>query len=188
MTTAARKRLRTIGLGAAFAAAALTSAGCAALTNDQDTASHYSPADGIVEQVGDLSVNNLLIVAESADSDGRLLGTLVNESDEDMTVEIEVEGAEPITVDVPPTDGVRDGEVRFEDDENEQLVVPAGAEPGLLVPVTITADGETLEHELPVLDHTFPRYAEYIPGGAPSTPANPSNTPAPEGEEEGGHH
>lgn len=66
-------------------------------------------------------------------------------------------------------------------------MVPAGAEPGLMVPVTITVDGETLEHELPVLDHTFPRYAEYIPGGAPSTPANPSNTPAPEDEEEGGH-
>lgn len=181
MTTAARKRLRTIGLGAAFAAAALTSAGCAALTNDQDTASHYSPADGIVEQLGDLSINNLLIVAESADADGRLLGTLVNESDQDMSVEIAVEGADPITVEVPAAD-----EVRLEDDE--QLVEPAGAEPGLLVPVTITVDGETLEHELPVLDHTFPRYAEYIPGGAPSTPANPSNTPAPEGEEEGGHH
>lgn len=181
MTTAARKRLRTIGLGAAFAAAALTSAGCAAVTNDQDTASHYSPADGIVEELGDLSINNLLIVAESADSDGRLLGTLVNESDQDMSVEIAVEGADPITVEVPAAD-----EVRLEDDE--QLVEPAGAEPGLLVPVTITVDGETLEHELPVLDHTFPRYAEYIPGGAPSTPANPSNTPAPEGEEEGGHH
>ena len=181
MTTAARKRLRTIGLGAAFAAAALTSAGCAAVTNDQDTASHYSPADGIVEELGDLSINNLLIVAESADSDGRLLGTLVNESDQDMSVEIAVEGADPITVEVPAAD-----EVRLEDDE--QLVEPAGAEPGLLVPVTITVDGETLEHELPVLDHTFPRYAEYIPGGAPSTPANPSNTPAPEGEEEAGHH
>lgn len=183
MTTAARKRLRTIGLGAAFAAAALTTSGCAALTNDQETASQYSPADGIVEQLGDLSINNLLIVADSADSDGRLLGTLVNESDEEMSVEIAVEGADPITVDVAPAD-----EVRFEDDENEQLVVPAGAEPGLMVPVTITVDGETLEHELPVLDHTFPRYAEYIPGGAPSTPANPSNTPAPEDEEEGGHH
>ncbi|MCT1602899.1 hypothetical protein M3E18_04915 [Kocuria sp. p3-SID1433] len=186
MTTAARKRLRTIGLGAAFAAAALTSAGCAAVTNDQETASHYSPADGIVEELGDLSINNLLIVAESADSDGRLLGTLVNESDQDMSVEIAVEGAAPITVEVPAADEVRYGEVRLEDDE--QLVEPAGAEPGLLVPVTITVDGETLEHELPVLDHTFPRYAEYIPGGAPSTPANPSNTPAPEGEEEGGHH
>ena len=43
------------------------------------------------------------------------------------------------------------------------------------------------KHELPVLDHAFPRYAEYIPGGAPSTPANPSNTKAPEGHSEGGH-
>ena len=52
---------------------------------------------------------------------------------------------------------------------------------------TLTEDW-VAEHELPVLDHTDPRYAEYIPGGAPSTPANPSNTPAPEDEEEGGHH
>lgn len=54
-----------------------------------------------MEQLGDLSINNLLIVADSADSDGRLLGTLVNESDEEMSVEIAVEGADPITVDVP---------------------------------------------------------------------------------------
>ena len=40
------------------------------------------------------------------------------------------------------------------------------------------------------LDHTFERYAEFVPGGAPTTPANPSNTPVPHGEmvgEEGGH-
>ncbi|WP_144794447.1 hypothetical protein [Kocuria palustris] len=180
MTTAARKRLRTIGLGAAFAAAALTSTGCA-VTSPQATTDDYSPADGIVGQVGEVSVNNLLIAAESGDSEGRLLGTLVNESGDDASVEIAVEGASPVTVDVPAG-----GEVRFEDDANEELVDPAGADPGLLVPATLTVGGETLEHELPVLDHTYPRYAEYIPGGAPSTPANPSNTPAPEGEE-GGH-
>ena len=73
--------------------------------------------------------------------------------------------------------------VPFDGDMSMEDLIPAED-----VVVTITVDGETLEHELPVLDHTFQRYAEYIPGGAPSTPANPSNTPAPEDEEEGGHH
>lgn len=180
MTTAARTRLRTIGLGAAFVAASLTATGCA-VTSPQATAFEYSAADGIVDQVGAVSLNNILIVAESADDPGRLLGTLVNESDEDLTVEIEVSGAEPLSIDVPAQ-----GEIRLEDDENEQLVEPATADPGLMADTTFRADGETLEDELPVLDHTFPRYAQFIPGGAPSTPANPSNTPAPEAEE-GGH-
>lgn len=180
MTTAARQRLRTIGLGAAFAAAALTATGCA-VTSPQATAMEYSPGDGIVEQVGPVSLNNILIVAESADDPGRLLGTLVNESGDDVTVEVAVEGAQPLSIDVPAG-----GEVVLEDDANEELVEPAGAGPGLMVPVTFTADGQTHEDELQVLDHTFPRYAPFIPGGAPSTPANPSNTPAPEGEE-GGH-
>lgn len=180
MTTAARTRLRNAGLGAAFAAAALTATGCA-VTSPQATAFEYSPGDGIVEAVGPVSLNNVLIVAESADDPGRLLGTLVNGSGDDVTVEVAVEGADPVSIDIPAG-----GEVALEDDANEQLVEPAGAGPGLTTPVTFTAAGETHEDQLPVLDHTFPRYAEFIPGGAPSTPANPSNTPAPEGEE-GGH-
>ena len=48
----------------------------------------------------------------------------------------------------------------------------------------------SVRSSVPVMDHTYERYAEFIPGGAPTTPANPSNTPKPVEEhvgQESGH-
>ena len=67
------------------------------------------------------------------------------------------------------------------------LLDKAGADPGLMVDTSFTADGQDSNASVPVLDHTYPRYASFVPGGAPTTPANPSNTKAPEGHSEGGH-
>ena len=156
MKIAARQKLRRAGLSAAAAASLLTTAGCAYI-NPPATTMVYSAADGIVEQVGDVKLANVLIVATGADQEGRVLGTLVNDGDQDDPV---------VTVD------------------------RAGAEPGLMVETEFTAGGESLTERVPVLDHTFSRYAEFIPGGAPSTPANPSNTPVPVEEmvgQESGH-
>ena len=159
MKIAARQKLRRAGLSAAAAAALLTTAGCAYI-NPPATTMVYSAADGIVEQVGDVKLANVLIVATGADQEGRVLGTLVNDGDQDVTLSMDVDGA------------------------------TAGAEPGLMVETEFTAGGESLTERVPVLDHTFSRYAEFIPGGAPSTPANPSNTPVPVEEmvgQESGH-
>lgn len=182
MKIAAPKLLQRAGLSAAAAAALLSTAGCAYI-NPPATTMTYSPADGIVEQVGDVKLTNMLIVATAADAEGRVLGTLDNDGDEDVTLSMDVDGA---TAEVRiPANGTVDLE------EADPVVVDrAGAAPGLMVETVFTADGESLVEQVPVLDHTFPRYAEFVPGGAPSTPANPSNTPVPHGEmvgEEGGH-
>ncbi|MFE7631901.1 hypothetical protein [Kocuria sp. NPDC057446] len=182
MKIAARQKLRRAGLSAAAAAALLTTTGCAYI-NPPATTMVYSAADGIVEQVGDVKLANVLIVATGADEEGRVLGTLVNDGDQDVTLTIDADGA---TAEVPIPAG---GSVNLEQDE-EIVLDRAGAEPGLKVETEFTAGGESHTDQVPVLDHTFPRYAEFIPGGAPDTPANPSNTPVPVEEmvgQEGGH-
>ena len=182
MKIAARQKLRRAGLSAAAAAALLTTAGCAYI-NPPATTMVYSAADGIVEQVGDVKLANVLIVATGADQEGRVLGTLVNDGDQDVTLSMDVDGA---TAEVQIPAG---GTVDLDQDDPVVTVDRAGAEPGLMVETEFTG-GESLTERVPVLDHTFSRYAEFIPGGAPSTPANPSNTPVPVEEmvgQESGH-
>jgi hypothetical protein len=176
---AARQKLRRAGLSAAAAAALLTTAGCAYI-NPPATTMVYSAADGIVEQVGDVKLANVLIVATGADEEGRVLGTLVNDGDEDVTLSMDVDGA---TAEVQIPAG---GSVNLEQGE-PVILERAGADPGFKVETEFTAGGESRTDRVAVLDHTFPRYAEFIPGGAPDTPANPSNTPKPHDEAEGGH-
>ena len=175
MKIAARQKLRRAGLSAAAAAALLTTAGCSYI-NPPVTTMVYSAADGIVEQVGDVKLANVLIVATGADEEGRVLGALSNRGDEEVTLSMDVDGA---TAEVQIPAG---GTVNLEQGE-PVLVDRAGAEPGLMVETEFAAGGESLTKQVPVLDHTFPRYAEFIPGGAPTTPANPSNVPAKPGEE-----
>ncbi|KUG52205.1 MULTISPECIES: hypothetical protein [Kocuria] len=182
MKIAAPKLLQRAGLSAAAAAALLSTAGCAYI-NPPATTMIYSPADGIVERVGEVKLTNVLIVATAADAEGRVLGTLDNDGDQEVTLSMDVDGASA-EVQIPAN-----GSVSLE--EADPVVVDrAGAAPGLMVETEFTVGGESLTEQVPVLDHTFERYAEFVPGGAPSTPANPSNTPVPVDEmvgQESGH-
>ncbi|MEX5236520.1 hypothetical protein [Kocuria arenosa] len=183
MKIAARQKLRRAGLSAVAAAALLTTAGCAYI-NPPATTMVYSAADGIVEQVGDVKLANVLIVATGAEEEGRVLGTLSNRGEEDVTLTMDVDGA---TAEVQIPAG---GSVDLDQDDPVVTVDRAGAGPGLMVETEFTVGGESLTERVPVLDHTFPRYAEFVPGGAPTTPANPSNTPVPVEEmagQESGH-
>ncbi|KAA9393465.1 hypothetical protein FCK90_11765 [Kocuria coralli] len=181
MNIAARKKAKMAGLCAAVFAATLSVTGCSYI-NPQTTTLEYSPADGIVEEMEDVSLNNVLIVAESGDQPGRLLGTVVNKTAQDVTLNVSTNEASA-QVEVPAN-----GETLLEDADNETLLDPAGAEPGMMIETTFSTDLDSLTKSLQVLDHTFPRYAEYVPGGAPSTPANPSNTPGAAEEAHGGGH
>ncbi|MUN64062.1 hypothetical protein GMA12_13095 [Kocuria sediminis] len=176
MKTAARKSLKRAGLSAAAVAALLTASGCSAINPVATAEVGYAPADGIVVEMGDLKATDLLIVAESAEAEGRLLGSLTNSGDQDMTVTVDADGA---TGEIPVPAGTT---LKLAETE-PVLLDPAGAMPGLMVQTEISAAGESVTESVPVLDHTFPRYAEYIPGGAPTTPANPSNVPAKPGDE-----
>ena len=178
MKNAARKKLQHFGLGAAAAAALLTATGCG-YVSPQATADEYAPSDGIQTDLGDVKVRNLMILAEDADSEGRLIGTVLNDGDQDATLTLNADGS-TAEIEVPANDQV------VLEDEDPVTLDQAGAMPGLMVETEFEADGQTVTQSVPVLDHTYPRYATLMPGGAPSTPANPSNTPKAESDE-GGH-
>lgn len=170
MKIAARKSLKRAGLSAAAVAALLTATGCSAINPVATAGVGYAPADGIVVQMGELKVTDLLIVAQDADTEGRLLGSLTNNAEQDITVTVDT-GAATGEIAVPSGTTLKLSET------DPVLLDPAGAIPGRMVETEIRAAGESVTKSVPVLDHTFPRYAEFVPGGAPSTPANPSNTP-----------
>lgn len=178
MNNAARKKLQHVGLGAAAAAALLTATGCG-YVSPQATADDYAPSDGIQADLGDVKLRNFMIIAEDENSEGRLIGTVRNTGSEDATLSVDADGA-TAEVEVPANDSVV-----LEKSEPVTLD-EAGAMPGLMVTTQIEADGQSTEQSVPVLDHTYPRYASLVPGGEPSTPSNPSNTPQAESEE-GGH-
>ena len=178
MKNAARKKLQHFGLGAAAAAALLTATGCG-YVSPQATADEYAPSDGIQADLGDVKVRNLMILATDADSEGRVIGSVVNEGSELATLSIDADGA-TAEVEVPANDTV------MLETSEPVMVDRAGAGPGLMVETELEADGQSSTQSVPVLDHTYPRYASFVPGGAPTTPANPSNTPK-SAEQEPGH-
>lgn len=175
MKIAARKNLQRAGLSAAAVVALSTITGCSAINPVATADVGYAPADGIVLQMDELDLVDILIVATAAEEEGRLLGAIENSGDEDVTVTVDTGVA---TAQIP----VRAGETLQLEDAEPVILDQAGVDPGLMIETEFRAAGLSVTDTVPVLDHTFERYAEFVPGGAPSTPANPSNTPAPKGE------
>lgn len=178
--TARTTKLRS-GLVAAAAVAVLTTTGCSYIS-PQQTAEMYAPSDGIEANLGNLELRNVLIVSEDSEKPGRVIGTAINTSDKEAQLTID-NGAAQATVTVPAN-----GKVVLEDSDPGVLLSKSGAEPGLMTKTVFTdsSSGEKSgETSVPVLDHTYPQYAKYVPGGAPTTLGNPSMSPS--AEEEAGH-
>ncbi|MDO4919258.1 hypothetical protein [Kocuria sp.] len=169
MKNAAHKKLQHLGTGVAALAVLTTVSGCAYIS-PQATLDSFAPADGVQMDLGDMQLRNILVVGESADSEGRVLGTVINNGNDEQSLTLDAGGA-TATIQVPAN-----GEVILE--KSKPVILDrAGANPGLMVTTKFTGDGKDNTVSVPVLDHTYARYASFVPGGAPTTPANPSNTP-----------
>ena len=179
MKIAAPKNVKRAGLSAAAVAALLSATGCSATSPVATAEVDYAPADGIVVELGEIDLTNMLVVATGAEEPGRLLGSMANDTERPVTVTVD-NGFASAEILVPAFETVRLTDV------DPVILDPAGASPGLMVETEFSVAGESLVDQVPVLDHSFPRYAEFVPGGAPSTPANPSLHPEP-AEEGGGH-
>ncbi|WP_129660730.1 hypothetical protein [Rothia halotolerans] len=162
MKSYARKNVKRAGATAAIAAALLTATGCGYI-HDQPTKISYDASDGVSASVGDVEANNLLVVTNAAQDEGRLLGGMVNNGERDASVEIDT-GEATVQVRVPA-----DSEVDLS--EQEALVDPAGAEPGaLLFGTELKSEGATTSIDMPVLDGALEQYAPFVPGGSDYTP------------------
>ncbi|RKQ33621.1 hypothetical protein [Kocuria tytonis] len=183
MKNAAHKKLQHLGAGVAALAVLTSVSGCSYIS-PQATMDSFAPADGVQMNLGDIQLRNVLVVAEGADSEGRVLGTVINNGDSARTVTLDAKGSSA-KIEVPANK-----EVVLEKSKPVMLD-RAGADPGLMVDTKFATGDQDDTVSVPVLDHTYSRYASFVPGGAPTTPANPSNTAAPEkhgeGQAEGGH-
>jgi hypothetical protein len=167
-----RTSARPVVVGTVLALAAALS-GCS-VTNQITTEVAYSASDGVRATLGDLTAENLLIVAEAADAPGALQGALTNRGDEALTVELSLEGSsERVRVESGATVllGGGSGEGGADGDEREQVVFDTAGAPGSTVELTLStgaAGDETVP--VPVLDGTLPEYADLVPEVVEETP------------------
>lgn len=158
MITAQKFRGRRTATVAAFALLAAGMTGCSAV-NQQATTMHYAASDGIVFDVANIEMRNLMLVTSSADEQARFIGSLVNDTDQAASVKLTVDG-NSATVEVP-----KKSSVELEDDANKTLVPSAGVEPGSHADLMVKVGASSVDEALPVVDGTLPAYRPFLPGG-----------------------
>ncbi|WP_030013480.1 MULTISPECIES: hypothetical protein [Micrococcales] len=160
MKSFARQNVRRAGATMAIAAAVLSATGCGYI-HQQPTTIHYSASDGVQADVADAKFRNVMVIAKDKNSPGRLLGTVVNSSDKELSLTIDT-GEAQAEVKVPAK-----GEVRFE--KQETLLNPVGKAPGeLLKDTKISSGSQSTTANIPVLDGTLDEYQQYLPNLADS--------------------
>jgi hypothetical protein len=153
----APRLLASIALGAV---ALLGTTGCTFIT-EQATEIPYSASDGVNVggDSGPVQVRNAMIVATEDGTTGNLAAGLVNDTADDETVTISLEGHEPFTVDVPAGERVSLGA-----DEDPLRIDGLNVDPGATVKVLFQSGDVTgASAAVPVLDGTLPYYADLVP-------------------------
>jgi hypothetical protein len=169
-----RTSARPVAVGAAAVLAAVLS-GCSA-TNPITTEVAYSASDGVRASLGDLTAENLLLVAAAADSPGALQGALSNRGDEALTVEIAT-GSSTERIRVASGETLLLGGT-----EGEDVVLETPGAPGATTEMTLTTDDAgTVAVQVPVLDGTLPEYADLVPAEVTETAAPTGEATGPAG-------
>ncbi len=129
----------------------------------------FDPSDGVRVMLDeDVRATNLLVLTEGEGQPGTLIGSLTNNTAETLTVEVNVDGAAPITVELPAFNtayltpkGPEDKGRAFTVDAQVSTVSVA---PGGHVNVTLaTPSTGSTQILVPVLDGTIEPYSEYLP-------------------------
>ncbi|WP_181578390.1 hypothetical protein [Arthrobacter sp. AQ5-05] len=174
MMTAQKNRGRRVVAAAALAMLTLGVTSCGAI-NEQATTFQYAASDGIVLNVGDLDVRNLMLITKSATDEARVLGSLVNDTDAAQSLELKLSTGS-VTIAVPAK-----SVVQLEKKENEKLLPSTGVAPGAHAKATLTVGSNSDEVGVPVIDGTLEEYRQYVPGGFDPSVLNhltPSPKPA----------
>lgn len=163
----ARSRQSTLRRASAVAAVALAAAlsGCS-VTNQITSQLEYDASDGVGAALGDVSAENLLLVAAAAGEPGALQGALSNAGDHAALVELST-ADDSTTVRVPAGATVLLG-----GSEGEEVLLVTPDAPGATTDLTVAtsaAGQETLP--VPVLDGTLPEYTDLVPEPAPTDDA-----------------
>ncbi|MBF4992510.1 hypothetical protein ITX31_00075 [Arthrobacter gandavensis] len=170
-----RNRTRNAAAAGVIALSLLGATGCSAV-NDQATTMQYSPSDGIVQDLGDLQLRNILVVSDGDGEPGRLMGTVVNDSSDPINLELSIGGSN-LTWNIPGG-----GKVVYDDaPQSEVLVETVSVVPGTGIRAEASYGSESAELNVPVVDGQVPYYRDYLPTAEPSPEPSgeASETPAP---------
>jgi hypothetical protein len=181
----ATKPAKRVAVLAALGVGLLTATGCGYI-NAQQTTHVYSASDGVRADVGSLQLRNMLIVsadsaatssasAGTAGGPGRLVGTVFNPTEQDMTLTFK-DGSSTVRIDVP-----KKGEVQLAKPGSNVSLSHAGGIPGALAKVSFTAGSTSQDVQVPIVDGTLSEYRQYIPspsGSASATPSGSATGPA----------
>lgn len=155
-----KNRAQRAAAAGVIALAVLGVSSCSA-TSEQATTREYSPSDGIVENVGEVELRNILVVSNGDGEEGRLLGTVVNASPEDVDFSLAT-GGTTLTWNIASGD-----KVVFEDAPDSEVTVPnVDTLPGTGLRADAGNGTETVMVNIPVVDGTLKDYREYLPTSA----------------------
>ncbi len=158
MNTAQKFRGRRTASVAAVALLAVGLTGCGAV-NQQATSLHYAASDGIVFDVADVQVRNLLLVTNNKDEPARAIGSLINDTDQAASLELTVDG-KSMKIKVPAKTSVK-----LEDDENKTVFPSAGVQPGSDADATVKVGPNSVQETVPVVNGALAEYRPYLPEG-----------------------
>ena len=160
-----KNRVRRAAAAGVIALAMLGTAGCSAV-NEQATTREYSPSDGIVENVNDLQLRNLLVVSNGNGAEGRLIGTILNDSADAQTFTLAV-GGSTLQWNLPAG-----GKVVFEDEPAEKVLVQTvDVAAGTGMDAQLRLGGQETGLNIPVVNGDQPDYQPYLPTPTPSESA-----------------
>lgn len=151
-------RMRCAGAALTLGAVLLSGTGCA-FDNPPETTQITPATNGISAQVGPMKLEDMLILSDSADQPGRVLGAVFNSSSKDATVTISGASGAHATIQVQAN-----GQTLLKSPPAVMLN-PAGGPPGSMVTVRMSEDatGASADVQLPVLDSSMPEYQPYMP-------------------------
>jgi hypothetical protein len=152
-------RLRALATTTLAATLLVGTAGCGVLL-EPATLQSYSPSDGVNAEVGDVSVRNALLVANSS-GDGALVMTFVNSGDALVFVNVELRGARNLSASVAAYPGITKVGIA---DDNPLVFTNAEVFAGTYAEVYFQyGNFEGALATVPVLDGTEVIYAPYAP-------------------------
>lgn len=168
MTTAPASRARRrAALLAAAASSTLLLSGC--LVNSPTTTQiRYAPADGVEIDGTSIDVRDLLVVSHGNGSPGVVLGSVVNQTSEEVTVTVSAGGTtlSPEVTIGPNSHARLDGTAPGEDD-GERVSIPSLETPaGQSVEISLSTGTETVSANAPVLlpAHHYEQFADEAGG------------------------
>ncbi|TXR56195.1 hypothetical protein [Quadrisphaera setariae] len=166
----------------ALALASLTAATGCTYTNAQQTAASYAPGAAAAVSLGTVHVAGLFVATSGEGAPASLVARIVNSGNDPVSVRIAGTGESSSlsgTFQVQPATTYDVGPA------GEQTVTASSfsTPPGQVVTMEVTADGDTQQLAVPVLDGTLEQYAQYVPTATPTTTptGSPSGEPSASG-------